>query len=107
MAVYVILWTKVRKWINSIVFPNYKKDNKIKILGDRKKKYFIINLILLSTKQCLHVNRKSKTGTNIHHVKRTSKKYMVTDKYWAQINDCCEQFLGRWHPVIAELERFK
>ena len=31
------LWTEVEKWINSIGFLNYKIDNKIKILGDRKK----------------------------------------------------------------------
>ena len=38
------LWTEVEKWINSTGFLNYKVDNKITILGDRKKN-FIINLI--------------------------------------------------------------
>ena len=49
------LWTEVKKWINRIGFLNYKIDNKIKRVGNMKKR--VINLILLSTKQSLHVNR--------------------------------------------------
>ena len=41
-------------------------------------------------------------GSTIHRVKRALEKYMVTEKYWAQINDCCVQCLGRWHSMIAE-----
>ena len=69
------LWTEVEEWINSIGF----------FLVTGKRSTFIINLILSSTKQCLYVSRESETGTVILHVKRILKKYMVTDKYWAQI----------------------
>ena len=45
------LWTEVESLINSIGFLNYKIDHEIKILDDRKATHFIINLILLSSKQ--------------------------------------------------------
>ena len=32
---------------------------------------------------------------------------MVTEKYWAQINNCYERFIGRWHQVIPEMARFQ
>ena len=41
------------------------------------------------------------------HVKQILKQKMVTEKYSANINDCFEDFLERWRPVIAELDIFK
>ena len=71
------------------------------------KKNFIINLILLSTKQYLC----QQSVKNIYYhscmQEENFKKYVKNEKYWAQINDCFGHFLCRWHPDIAELERFK
>ena len=79
------LWTEVEKWINSIGFLNYKIDNEIKILGNRKKALNCQFCIVIY--QAVFIRQQGvKTGTAIQHVKKILKRFMVTEKYWENIN---------------------
>ena len=64
------LWHKIEKWMNNIGFINYQIDNRKTFLEDHKKKHFIINHILLTTKQCIYENKYAVNPCNTLHVKR-------------------------------------
>ena len=57
-----------------MVFINFQKDNRKKIIGIIKNKRFIINHILFATKQCFYEKRNTVNPCNILHVKRIFDK---------------------------------
>ena len=81
-----------KNWILQLQFRD-----KIIILGEAKKKYKQINIIIVTTKMVIYSNRSSALKSHLKQVKLGMKKLFRKEKIWAEI------FLGKWHPIYNEM----
>ena len=88
-------------------FGNYNFEIRYIILGEHRKKYKLINIILLATKMIIYSNRNTSFRLSLVQVKFVMKDLFHLGKYWADTNDRMAVFLGTWHPVYKEMINMK
>ena len=54
-----LLWKEIHEWIKRIVFGSYGREITIIIIGQKKKKYKLINISIMATKMIIYSNRNS------------------------------------------------
>ena len=74
-------------WLNTIGFNNYILDAKTIILGELRKKYKLINLIIMAAKLVIYSNRNKRSRLILDQVKRVLKDLFHIEKYWAETHD--------------------
>ena len=102
-----LLWFKVQEWIKRMGFGNYNLEIRSIILGESRKKYKLINIILLATKMIIYSNCNKYFRLSLDQVKFVMKDLFHLEKYWAETNDRMAVFLGTWHPVYKEMINMK
>ena len=104
---FTLLWFEVQEWIRRMGFGNYNLKIRSIILGESRKKYKLINIILLATKMIIYSNRNKSFRLSLDQVKCVMKDLSHLEKYWAETNDRMAVFLGTWHPVYEEMINMK
>ena len=97
------LWKDLQIWLKTIGFDNYILDAKTIILGELRKKYKLINFIIMAAKLVIYSNRNKRSRLILDQVKLVLKDLFPIEKYWAETNDKLPIFLGLWHPLYNEL----
>ena len=88
-------------------FSNYNLEIRSIILGESRKKYKLINIILLATKMIIYSNHNKSFRLSLEQVKFVMKDLLHKEKYWAKTNTRMAVFLGTWHAVYKEMINMK
>ena len=82
-----MLWIEVQEWIKRMGFGNYNLEIRYIILDESRKKYKLINIILLATKMIVYSNHNKSCRLSLEQVKFVMKDHFHIEKYWAENND--------------------
>ena len=102
-----LLWIGVQEWIKRMGFSNYNLEIRYIILGESRKKYKLMNIILLATKMIIYSNHNKSFRLSLEQVKFVMKDLLHKEKYWAKTNARMAVFLGTWHAVYKEMINMK
>ena len=102
-----LFWLEVHKWIKRMGFGNYNLEIRSIISGESRKKYKLINIILMATKMIIYSNRNTSFRLLLEQVRFVMKDLFHIEEYWAETNDRMAVFLGTWHPIYKKMINMK
>ena len=75
-----LLWKDLEIWLKTIDVNSYILDAKTIILGELRKKYKLINLIIKAAKVVIYSNRKNRSRLILDQVKQVLKDLFQIEK---------------------------